>query len=101
MSDSRSKGVHNVRSIRGGLLNNAEPHAQEIDKVKENTEKMIIKKIQKILLRRAMILYIKTGGGIIEIDNGGPQTCIVAVGTQSSVRIMEDWYKKGLVNIGN
>ena len=64
-------------------------------------KKMIIKKIQKILLRRAMILYIKTGGGIIEIDNGGPQTCIVAVGTQSSVRIMEDWYKKGLVNIGN
>ena len=42
VSDSRSKGVHNVRSIKGGILNSAEPHAQEIDKVKENTEKIIV-----------------------------------------------------------
>ena len=60
-------------------------------------KKKIIKKIQKILLRRAMIKYIKSGGGIMEIDTGGPETCIVAIGTQSSVRIMEEWYKKGLV----
>ena len=30
LSDSRSKGVHNVHSIRGGILNSAEPHAQGI-----------------------------------------------------------------------
>ena len=63
-------------------------------------KRKVIKKIRKILLRRAMMMYIKTGGGIIEIDTGGPQTCIVAIGTQSSVRIMEEWYKKGLVNLG-
>ena len=63
-------------------------------------KKKIITKIQKILLRRAMIQYIKSGGGIMEIDTGGPQTCLVAIGTQSSVKVMEDWYKKGLVYLG-